>query len=256
MRFREGLLLAAAAVAAVVCIRLGVWQLDRLEQRRAHNTAVLARFNAPPVELDSLSAPAANSFRRVRVRGRYDHPRELLLANRPRRGSPGVHILTPLRYAGTDTAVLIVRGWVYAPDAAHTPTDRWREDSATGDVGYVRHYAAKTGRPKREPAGNTVRELDHTIISARLPYPLAPYLVVLISESDQTGVTAVTTAEASRSEHPVRLESPTLGEGNHLSYAVQWFSFAAIAIIGATVLFLRGRRDAIAYDADFQPSAR
>jgi surfeit locus 1 family protein len=256
VRLREGLLLTLAAIAAGVCVRLGFWQLDRLEQRRAHNAAVLARYAAASIELDSLRVPEANPFRRVRVRGSYDHPRELLLANRPRHGSPGVHILTPLRSAGSDTAVLIVRGWVYAPDAAHTATERWREDSATGDVGYVRHYAAVSSRPSQEVGDNTVRELDFTTISSRIPYPLAPYLVVLISESDQTGSTPVTSAETSGSEHPVRLGSPTLGEGNHLSYAVQWFSFAVIAIIGGAVLFLRGRRGALAYDADFQPSSR
>jgi surfeit locus 1 family protein len=256
VRLREGLLLTVAAIVAVVCMRLGVWQLHRLEQRRAHNAAVLARYTAPPIELDSLRAPAASAFRRVRVRGSYDHSRELLLANRPRHGSPGVHVLTPLRRDENDTAVLIVRGWLYAPDAAHTATERWREGSATGDVGYVRHYAAESSRPSQAPGDKTVRELDFTTISSRMPYPLAPYLVVLISERDQTGVTPVTSAETSRSEHPVRVVSPTLGEGNHLSYAVQWFSFAVIAIIGGAVLFLRGRRGAIPYDADFQPSSR
>ena len=255
MRLRERLLLIIAAVAAAVFVRLGIWQLDRLDQRRAHNAAVLAQYTAPPVELDSLRAPAMSPFRRVHVRGSYDHSRELLLANRPRRGSPGVHILTPLHRSENDSAVLVVRGWVYSPDAAHAPTERWREDSATGDLGYVRHYVPPSTGPRQELQGNTVRELDFATISARIPYPLAPYLVVLVSDGDQ-GVIAPVSTETSGPEHPVRLGPPTLGEGNHLSYAVQWFSFAAIAIIGAAVLFMRWRRGAVAYDAEFQPSSR
>jgi surfeit locus 1 family protein len=255
MRVRERLILIVAAVVAAGCIRLGFWQLDRLEQRRAHNAAVLARFGEPPITLDSLTEPGAAPFRRVLVSGSYDHSRELLLANRSRRASPGVHILTPLRRRGSDTAVLIVRGWVYSPDAAHTGTERWREGSAAGALGYVRPFDAPVRRSRLPLPGNSVRDLDFVGISARMPYRIAPYVVVLLSDRDETRRAAVSLMETGGSDHPVRLGAPALGEGNHLSYAVQWFSFAAIAVIGAAVLFLRGRRGTLAYDPDFNPAA-
>ena len=42
--FTSLLVLAGTAL----CIRLGIWQLDRLEQRRAFNTHVEAMWAAPP----------------------------------------------------------------------------------------------------------------------------------------------------------------------------------------------------------------
>ena len=54
---------------------------------------------------------------------RYDFANEYALASRTRQGSPGVNIMTPLRIAGTDTAVLVNRGWVYAPDAMTVDLD-------------------------------------------------------------------------------------------------------------------------------------
>jgi cytochrome oxidase assembly protein ShyY1 len=43
---------------------------------------------------------------------------------------------------------------------------------------------------------------------------------------------------------PVPIGWPELSEGPHLSYAIQWFSFAAIAVVGAVVLLRRERRRA------------
>lgn len=226
MARRHVWLLVAAVLVAGVCVRLGVWQLERLAERRSYNTTVLSASALPAVDLDSL--PAGDPpYRQVIVRGRYDSGRELVLANRPRRGSPGVHILTPLVRAGSDTAVLVVRGWVYAPDAAHPELARWREDSARGAVGYIRSYDAPVPGQRAATTGAILRHLDHGAAAEALPYPLAPYLVVLTGDGADTV-----------SERPPRLDSPALGEGPHLSYAFQWFAFAAVAIAG-TLVFIR-----------------
>src|SRR5688500_17253159 len=119
MSRRNGLALVLAVGAAAVFVRLGLWQLDRRAERRAWNRGVAERLVAPPVPLDSLpSDPARARWRRVQIDGRLDLGREIALAARTYGGSPGVHLLAPLRRAGRDTAILINRGWVYAPDGA------------------------------------------------------------------------------------------------------------------------------------------
>jgi cytochrome oxidase assembly protein ShyY1 len=40
----------------------------------------------------------------------------------------------------------------------------------------------------------------------------------------------------------VRLEVPALDEGPHLSYAIQWFFFAAVAVVGAGYVVAQGRK--------------
>ena len=108
-----------AVVVAAVCVRLGIWQLQRLGERRARNAAVSARLAAPPVSLNQLPGdPTAARYRRVRLTGTLDFDHEIVLIGRSRQGAPGVHIVTPLRLDGSDRAVLVNRGWVYAPDAA------------------------------------------------------------------------------------------------------------------------------------------
>ena len=71
------------------------------------------------------------------------------------------------------------------------------------------------------------RWLDRRTISQAFPYPISSYYVVLMG----TGGTRPASV-------PPRIEVPPLDEGPHKSYAIQWFSFAAISIIG-TILYLR-----------------
>lgn len=241
MIVRDRVLLVLALVVAGACVRLGLWQLDRLSDRRAWNSVVLSGRNLPPLPLDSVRGGASeNHYRRTVVEGAYDPEHELVLANRPRRGSPGVHILTPLRRTGRDTAVLILRGWVYAPDATHADLDRWREDSARAHPGYVQAFDTSSGAGAVLD-GRILRRLSYDAVAAAVPYPLERYLVVLTGVADSVaGV-------------PPRLESPSLGEGNHLSYAFQWFAFAAIAVAGTLVFLRHSRRPRAANTDRFEP---
>jgi surfeit locus 1 family protein len=64
-----------------------------------------------------------------------------------------------------------------------------------------------------------------------LPYPVSP-LYLVATDADTTKPVV---------ERVVRLPPPALDEGPHLSYAIQWFAFAAIALIGGTAVAVRGR---------------
>src|SRR5262249_2988540 len=98
---------------ALVCCRLGIWQLDRLAQRRAQNTLIDARMTGPPATLEGAPIdPAEIDYRRVEARGVYDPAQEIVLRGRALDGAPGVHVLTPLRLDTGDAAVLVDRGWL------------------------------------------------------------------------------------------------------------------------------------------------
>src|SRR5262245_8663903 len=91
---------ALAIVAALVCVRLGVWQLARLEEKRALNRALQAAMKAPPAPLDvwrlgQLSDDSLR-FRRYAFQGRFDERRHIVLIARSRDGEPGVEVVTPL----------------------------------------------------------------------------------------------------------------------------------------------------------------
>ena len=219
-----------AVAAAALFLRLGIWQLARRHERRARNAIVAAQQRLTPIPLAALPRDsAAAHYRPASVDGRFDYEHELVLGSRTRRGSPGVELITPVRVAGTDTAVLVNRGWVYSPDGGTVDRSRWREEDSARVTGYVELYSADAGDTRSATGPRIVRRVSRQEIAGKIPYPVASFY--LVSRSD-TGSTA----------HPVRREIPALDDGPHLSYAVQWFCFAAIALGGAAAVVRRERR--------------
>jgi len=227
------LFLLLAVVLAAACIRLGFWQLSRLAQRRARNSVVSARLAEPIVPITTLHADSFSVLRRASISGTPDFDHEVVLAARSYQGSPGVYLFTPMRLAGTDTAILVNRGWIYAPDGASVDLSRWRE-TGTRFVGYVEllpRGLSNTPDGVLRRDARIARELNLVTVNSLLPYPVSS-IYLLATEQDTTKPMA---------ERVARLPAPTLDEGPHLSYALQWFAFAAIALIGGAAVAIRGR---------------
>lgn len=224
---------AIAIVIGVVCVRLGLWQLDRREQRRARNAAVAARSALPAMDLTALRGDTSElRFRRAGIRGVADYEHELVLGNRTRDGAPGVNFLTPVRIPGTDTAYLVNRGWVYSPDAATPAEGNWREADTVAYEGYV---DALTAGPDLPVNAQRPRYLSRPVLAAaraRIPYPVAPLYLV-----------ARQPADSARPGVPARISVPAItDEGSHFSYAVQWFFFATVAFVGAGIALRQQKR--------------
>lgn len=222
-----------AVLAAGACTGLGFWQLRRLHARQARNAVILAAQRGTPDPLRLLPRDTSARYRPALVTGRFDYQHEMVLAGRTSQGSPGVELLTPVRLPGSDTAVLVDRGWVYSPDAATVDRSRWHEGDSARVTGYVELYAPDAGITRSQLDARIVRRVSRSEVTGRVPYPLAPYYLV------QTGDTA-------DAHHPVRRLIPTLDDGPHRGYAVQWFAFAATALVGALFVVLREREGRIA----------
>lgn len=218
-----------AVVAAIVFARLGFWQLSRLSERQAHNALVIAHQLESPAPFAGLPADTGQAHYRIAsVRGLFDYDHELVLSGRTRRGSPGVEFITPVRVAGSDTAILVNRGWAYSPDAQFVDRARWREGDSAHVTGYAELYSADSGvTSAKDP--HVVRRLNRQDIAAKIPYPVGKFYLVAVGD----------TADLS---HPARRELPALDDGPHRGYAFQWFSFAAISLIGAGIVVRRERR--------------
>jgi surfeit locus 1 family protein len=218
-----------ALLAAFLFVRLGFWQLARLHAKLQRNATIAAQQRAQPVEFASLPRDTATAhYRRASASGVFDYESELVASARTYQGSPGVELITPLRLAGSDTVVLVDRGWVYSPDGSSVDRARWREGDSVTVAGYVEQYAPDAGTTAARRDPRIVRRISRREASSRISRPLAPYYLV------QTGDTA--------SSHPVRREMPALDEGPHRGYAIQWFSFAVIAVAGAVAVTVRERR--------------
>lgn len=232
--FSRRWLLATLLVIAgsAVMIRLGIWQLDRLEQRRQFNERVLGQIDQPVLDLNQASLSgdlAAMEYRPSIVRGVYDHSQQVLLLNQAWENQVGVHLLTPLRIAGTDRVVLVDRGWAPAPDFDYANTD-WSQYDETGEVvvqGVLRaaQSSASFG-PQRDPqpAGHLpvlgwyFPNLPR--IAEQLPYPVLPVYVQQAPTEDWSRL-------PNRTQPDIEIT-----EGPHMGYAIQWFGFAALLAFG------------------------
>lgn len=211
---------------AMLCIALGFWQLDRRDQRRVRNAMIAERMRSAPMALADLAGDtSATHYRRVRVSGQPDFDRDIALTLRGNLGSPGVDILTPIRLAAGDSAILVNRGWIYSPDGMTADLSRWREADTTFS-GYVEEFDGQGGADAVRLNG--IRRMNYAAIARVLPYPIRKFYVVATRDSTPLTTTGV-----------VRLKTPVLGEGPHLSYAVQWFAFAAIALVGGGIVAAR-----------------
>jgi surfeit locus 1 family protein len=207
--------LVVALLVAAACVRLGVWQLDRLHQRRERNAVLLAARARPLLEVTgSLPADSARD-RRLHARGVYDYARERLWRARSYQGVPGVDLVTPLRLAD-GAAVLVDRGWAPSPDAYHLDQPAYWE----GDSAVVLGLGMLAPRARGD--------VDPAALRDSVPYPLLPFVIQQLPPA----------AAASRPLPAglIRWPSPELSDGPHLSYAIQWFSFAVIIVVGSVAL--------------------
>jgi surfeit locus 1 family protein len=217
------ILVAGFLIVAAVCARLGLWQLHRLEARRAANAVALAGRSGPIVMLtgDGLDTTLAN--RRVQVRGRYDHAHDIVIRGRQYRGVPGVEVVSPLLVEGGKRAVLVNRGFVPSPDALTIELDSVREPGATSVEGIALPIDSGKGAPLQRGRVTTWARLDRQALRSGLPYPIYPVYIRQFPDSAWP-------------RFPRRLEPPVLDDGPHLSYAIQWFAFAVMAVVFAGVI--------------------
>lgn len=222
-------LIACFTAVALVCGRLGLWQMDRLRERRAANLAAFAARSAPRVRLDTI-APITTQLdgREVSATGRYDHEHDVVLRGRVYDGSPGVEVVTPLVLQGGGTAVLVNRGFLPAPDAVTAQTDSVREFGRVQVNGTALLLPSRGGSPLERGGHTTWARLDREALSALVPYSIAP---VYIRQSPDTALPPF----------PRRLAPLPIDDGPHLSYAIQWFAFAVMAVVFGVVI-LRQKR--------------
>lgn len=231
MRLRPlfGLLIPLAC--AGLFVRLGLWQLSRHRERAAFNAVLSERLVRPPEPLGrvSMADTAAVRGRRVTVSGRFRYDLEQVAAGRVSNGSPGVHLLTPLEQPGSDTLLIVVRGWVYSPDAATIEPRRWREKDSVNVSGYLIPIpAGETPVSRRQ--GGPIRRVTLGALRDRVGVPIQPAQLVMTSDSLPRADSV-----------PRRLPPPTIDAGPHWSYMWQWFAFAAVAVLGGVALFRRTR---------------
>lgn len=201
-----------------VLARLGVWQLDRLAERRAANAALREHLAAGPISLnDAALEPAAlteMAGREATATGAFDFSEQVLLQLQKFQGAPGGHLIAPLRLDGREEAVLVDRGWIPEAELAPELWSQYDEAGAVTVTGTIRPSETARGvEPPSEPQAAVYR-VNVEAIERQLPYEVLP--VYLLQSPPPEGNTELPYRET------VEVD---LSEGPHLSYAIQWFAF-------------------------------
>jgi surfeit locus 1 family protein len=209
------LFLSISVVTALVCVRLGYWQLERLATRRAANALARAALQVRPTLLPGPQSPVTGT--RIQATGSFDLEHQFVLRGRAHDGAPGVEIVTPFRIEGTDSALLVVRGFVPSDNATSVDLSSLREAGprTIAGVGFAMASDPDSGGPATRAGATTWRRLDLAAVRGRLPYPAYGVAIWQTKESGMSGM-------------PIRTGAPELTEGPHLNYALQWFAFALI----------------------------
>jgi cytochrome oxidase assembly protein ShyY1 len=216
--------LLLAAVFATGCVFLGRWQMDRRAETLAEIQRVTSNYSATPISFSD----AKNQFRQldpskewtqVELRGSYDAAGQRIVRNRPLNGQPGYEVVVPFRLVSGET-VVIDRGWLPIgnnnpghPDSVPAPP--------SGQITAV--VRLKPGEPalQRGAPDGQLPSIDLPAYSAQLGYPLL---------TGAYGQLASETPPAA--EMPQAFPMPSVEEGTHLSYSLQWFAFGILMFVG------------------------
>ena len=221
-------LLVIAGAAGL--FRLGIWQLDRLKERRAFNAQYLTIHSEPVLDLNH-SQPAdllTMEWRPAEFIGKYDFENQIAVRNQYDNGQYGYHLMTPLLSNGL--AVLVDRGWIPA-DGNSAPID-WRQYDEAGVVKVIGEIRLGSGKPvfggvaDALPANGSKLAIwnnpDVAQVAKQISYPILP-------------VYLQPNADASDTKPPIPFQPEIdLTEGPHFGYAMQWFAFSTILLVGYT----------------------
>jgi len=217
---------------------LGYWQMGRAEQKRSINAVFEQHASAEPLTLRGGEMDKEDMlFRQVHVQGSYDLKQQILLENQKYNGVPGYQVMTPLHIKGSKVYVLVNRGWIKQGDDRRFIPDLPGPTQAqvlSGRVGNAPSVGLKLG-PPGEPGKVWPKRLvymDLDWIAKETGYPLLPYVIYLPEGAEDGLLRAKTSLQMHSAMSPEK----------HMSYAVQWFLLAGLALLMYIILSLKKSR--------------
>ncbi|MDA8108825.1 MAG: SURF1 family protein [Betaproteobacteria bacterium] len=225
-----GVLLTAAGCAAFIA--LGNWQNHRAEEKRALQAQFEAALRAPAVELPPVpAAPADYVQRRVAARGEFLPKYTVLLEDKIYHGRVGYQVVTPLCQSGANICVLVNRGWVAAPERRDELPDVRTPSGAQRVEGLALARFPRALDPSgRRPTGRRWINVRVKDFEAWSGLALQPIVMEQLSPADDGLIR----------DWP----RPDLHIEMNESYALQWYSFAALAVVLFVALSMRRREPA------------
>ncbi|MFM1994346.1 MAG: hypothetical protein RL537_1035 [Actinomycetota bacterium] len=216
---RWGPWLALVVLFAIATSLLSNWQFERRQERVSQIQQVMENYDQKPIAIEELNWDAteeSNSleWRPVTLTGEY-LPEVFLVRNRPLAGQAGFLQLVPFQLSN-GSILVVERGWLAAASRLTQPQSNPKP--AAGSYQLIVRVRAGEQDLGREQT-DTLASIDLTEIALRLGTDrvITDYYGRLVSEAPANG------------KIPLPMPKPSLNEGNHLSYAIQWIIFGLMA---------------------------
>ncbi len=239
-----------ALFAAALFIRLGIWQLDRLAQRKEFNNRVLSQINEAIFRINDHTDQSDYfdmEYRQVLAEGEYDFDYQIVIRNQAYENQMGVHLVTPLHLTDSEAVILVDRGWVPYDDFVNGKLEQYNETGEVTVYGIIRRskeradFGSRTD-PTPSP-GEDFRDawffVNVSGIDQQIPYQLVDDVYIQQSPEE------LWTGFPARSEADIEIS-----DGPHFSYAIQWFTFALIAVVGVPLMYILQTRKSAKNIAD------
>ena len=215
---------ALTALLSVACSSLGMWQLDRRDAIREDIGNVVNNYDAAPVPFEDAAGlfedyDPAKEWLPVSMTGVYDTENQRIVRNRPLSGRAGYEVVVPLKLSD-GTAVVINRGWLpIGNDEAGKPDAV--PAAPGGEVTVVARIKPAEPDVSRGAPEGQLASINLTQYQDEVGYELEQGAYGLMASEDPRPDIV-----------PEAAPKPSVDEGPHLSYAMQWFAFGVMLFVG------------------------
>ncbi|HCU97992.1 MAG TPA: hypothetical protein DGM69_01450 [Chloroflexi bacterium] len=204
-----------------VMMRLGFWQLDRHYQKSNRNIFVLKQLQMDPIPIEEInlySAVENLEMRTVIATGSYDYKNEFVLQGQNLRGRAGVNLITPLRLADSDEAIMVNRGWIPYHYVDLGKLDEFHKIGKVEVVGRIRKYVSSVNNDMTlRKQSKSIYDMNLQNLQRHLHYPLfAVYLEAEVHHDSYEDLPQTMTVDLA------------INNGPHLGYALQWWFFVIV----------------------------
>ena len=213
----------------VSTVNLGFWQLRRFDERKANNAQIMETTGRESVAVNNLSIDKLDktqSYTPATARGTFDEDRQVYLINRSRDGVPGVEVINSFTLETDPVSYVVVnRGYLPRKVFNEGESEIWKPSSKVLEIEGFIMIPFLDGKLQ----GDEINRIDIDLLSDEWGVSLLP---IYLQQNQQTS-----------NDWPVQMKPPELTEGSHLSYAVQWFIFTLLGLVGYPLVLRRVAAD-------------
>lgn len=224
-------LLILVPILVILFFYLGEWQKSRHDGRIESNAVIEKTMNLPTepvtqVVADGSSADSPRQWRKVSATGTYSQSGQVLVRKKPMNSKVGYWVVTPL-VLDSNQVLYVNRGWIGPSDRPNEPIENPAPPEGVVSItGRIQEFQAPAPRPDDVPAGQ-ITVLNPVQLPTVGQEDVHPIYVNLLESNPPQSASLELMAE------------PSIDEGPHLSYALQWVAFAAVLIVGIVMLVRR-----------------